>query len=111
MASGGLYQVWQIPILLVFKTGNTDLSTPLNISAFYLPGSTYFIETQYQRGTVGSNTNKFPFLVYGYDWLDPATGLYPSRDMRSSTFTFSNQTYRLGYVLDYGRCQPAGEYQ
>lgn len=92
-------------------TGNTVLSAPLNISAFYLPGSTYFIQTQYQLGTEVAYAPKVPFLLYGYDWLDPATGLYPFRDMRSSTFTFSNQTYPLGHVLDYGRCQPTGAYQ
>ncbi|KAI1413297.1 hypothetical protein F5Y13DRAFT_161016 [Hypoxylon sp. FL1857] len=62
----------------------------LNISAYYIP----------------------PGSLFGNNWIDPNTQRKPFQDQTGLTYTESNRTYSLDYIMTYGSCQPVlNEYQ
>ncbi|SPO07045.1 uncharacterized protein DNG_09739 [Cephalotrichum gorgonifer] len=67
--------------------GITLPAPALNVSAFYLTGSTF----------------------YGEQYTDPRTGQQPFRDINRMQYVSSNELYSLEHVSSQGSCQPSSD--
>jgi hypothetical protein len=79
----------------IFQNVTID-GPPLNITAYYFNPSSY---------SVRNNS------IFGYNWQDPRTGLYPFQNQSNMAFQWGYKTYSKVDMERIGRCQPGNTYK
>lgn len=89
-------------------TGATLSEPTLNISAFYIDGSSGY---EHLEATYDDRSSVYTYRdYYGHDWVNPQTGTQPFNDWTKIAYAYNNITYDRNYILEgnHGVCQPQG---